>query len=243
MIGEGHEGEETSLLLGLLHRRLEELGVWRHMRAVRMVARRAEFLTDNGEALVGELLATARFCLDTGAGGILHPGQWSLREIAMVDSVHLSVDRQGVVTAHIDGVSPVTGRGPGGRCQYGLAQITAHVRREVLPLALDRARSGARRGPVLVPRIPAIAPGGLGLTAASSLHQSPDLGGQVDRGDITIVAAAGEHGRRGGGAAQGVSGLVSLILSAGIGVLLTGRLVHGKRSLAEAGHTTFDLPG
>lgn len=167
MVGEGNEGEEASLLLGLLYRRLRELGMWRHVRAVRMAAHRAELLTDNGEALIAELLATARFCLDTGAGGILHPRQSSLREVSTVDSLHLSVDRQGVVTAHIDGVSPVIGREPGGRCRYGLAQVTAHVRREVLPLALSLAR----------PR----------------LLQSPAPAGQVDRSDIRKTNLGGKE--------------------------------------------------
>ena len=53
------------------------------------------------------------------------------------------------------------------------------------------------------------------------------------------LAAVGEHRY---GAGRGVADMVYLTISTGVGggVVLGGRLLHGKRSLAELGHTVID---
>ncbi len=56
------------------------------------------------------------------------------------------------------------------------------------------------------------------------------------------LAALGEHRF---GAGQGVSDMVYMTISTGIGagVIIGGRLLHGGRSLAEAGHMIIDHDG
>ena len=74
----------------------------------------------------------------------------------------------------------------------------------------------------------------------STRRLSEALGLPVALANDADLAAVGEGHA---GAGRGVADLVYVTLSTGVGagVLLGGRLVHGRRSLAEAGHMILDL--
>lgn len=74
-----------------------------------------------------DLVATGRFCRDTPAGGVLHRGRVSLREISDGDSLHLCVDGHDRVSVHVDRFSPVAGAHPDGTCRYSVGAVAAHV--------------------------------------------------------------------------------------------------------------------
>jgi len=82
------------------------------------------------------LLSNPHFCVDTDVGGMLHRGSTSVREISTGDSLHLSLGTGNSVSAHIDAISPVDGREAGGRCRYEATRASAHIGREVVPLAI-----------------------------------------------------------------------------------------------------------
>jgi glucokinase len=68
---------------------------------------------------------------------------------------------------------------------------------------------------------------------------SEAIGLPVDLANDADLAAVGEHRF---GAGRGTADMVYLTMSTGIGggVIMGGRLVHGRRSLAEVGHITID---
>lgn len=71
-------------------------------------------------------------------------------------------------------------------------------------------------------------------------HLGEVTGLTVSLANDADLAAVGEYRF---GAGRGVRDMVYVTLSTGVGcgVILNGQLVHGLRSLAEAGHTTIDL--
>lgn len=74
-----------------------------------------------------DLVATGRFCRDTRAGGMLHRGQVSLREVSDGDSLHVCIDGEDKVSVHVDHFSPVAGANPDGTCRYSVGAVVAHV--------------------------------------------------------------------------------------------------------------------
>lgn len=68
---------------------------------------------------------------------------------------------------------------------------------------------------------------------------SEAIGLPVDLANDADLAAVGEHRF---GAGRGTADMVYLTMSTGVGggVIVGGRLVHGRRSLAEVGHITID---
>lgn len=113
-----------------LYRRLTEVGAWLGLSESLKIGpsgRSGEFKTRDGYALVDNLLATGRFCVDTRAGKILHPGAQAVRELSNRESLHVAIYGNRV-RAHLDRVSPLAGRHPNrGHCRYSMAQVVAHV--------------------------------------------------------------------------------------------------------------------
>jgi hypothetical protein len=115
-----------------LYRRLSELGVWSGLGQLAKIGphgRAGEFATEDRGELLRELAATGRFCIDTRAGKILHPGALSIRERSSTESLHLSL-YQGShrLTAHFDRRSPLAiSSSPVGRCHYSPPRVLAHV--------------------------------------------------------------------------------------------------------------------
>lgn len=128
------------LVLTSLYNRLSRFGLWRHVLYVGGIwtsgVGGAHFIVKDHRSFFTDLLSNARFCADTAAGGMLHRGSTSLREISTGDSLHLSLGTGNSVSAHIDAISPVAGREAGGRCRYEPTRATAHIGREVVPLAI-----------------------------------------------------------------------------------------------------------
>ena len=83
--------------------------------------------------LIG-LLETGRFCLATGLGASLHPGQHSFREISKSDSMHVSIGPGNQFDVHIDKYSSVTEH-PGKMYCPNAASVEAitHIAREAAP--------------------------------------------------------------------------------------------------------------
>lgn len=114
-----------------LYRRLSELGVWSALdRIVRIgpSGRSGEFVTGDAKALIDEVMATGRFCVDSRVGRILHPGAHALREWSNRESLHLSFC-QDRLTAHLDRFSPLSGTRSKveQRCSYSAARIAIHI--------------------------------------------------------------------------------------------------------------------
>ncbi len=130
--------------MGLLYRRLLELGLWRHIRsvggAVTIGAGGAHFTSEDNRAFLDDLLITGRFCRDTPGGGLLHHGQISLREITDGPGLHLSLDDDNRIYVHIDRISPAVGITPDGTCRYDRLRSLQHMRREVFPLVMRSYR-------------------------------------------------------------------------------------------------------
>jgi glucokinase len=76
-------------------------------------------------------------------------------------------------------------------------------------------------------------------THISEAELASSLGMPVALANDADLAAVGEYRF---GAARGTMDMVYLTMSTGVGcgVILGGKLLHGRRSLAEAGHTTID---
>lgn len=133
--------------MALLYRRLLEAGLWRHIStvegAVTTGSGGAYFTTSDNRAFVEDLLSTGRFCRDTPRGGLLHPGQTSVREITDGAALHLSLAEDHRIYVHIDRVSPANGSTAEGICRYDRARSLAHIRREVFPLVMKHYRTDA----------------------------------------------------------------------------------------------------
>jgi hypothetical protein len=135
------ETRERIVLLQLFNR-FRELGIWAHVRLLTGIWTEgvggARFAVDN--QLFHDLLLGGRMCVDTPLGGMLHSGT-SLREVSSASSLHLTLEAVNiaagkVMSAHIDAVSPVAERLPGGICRYDPTRAAAHIGREVVPLAV-----------------------------------------------------------------------------------------------------------
>lgn len=74
--------------------------------------------------LLGSLVASGRFHLDTGLGRMFHPGKISLRENVPTNSLHILVE-ENRVSAHVDLVSPL-GLRPRSSSRYATGRIAAH---------------------------------------------------------------------------------------------------------------------
>jgi hypothetical protein len=113
-----------------LYRRLTDIGAWPNLDGTVRIGpsgRSGEFNTQDPFALLDRLLRMGRFCVDTRAGKILHPGAHALRELSNRESLHVAVYGNRV-RAHLDRVSPLTGKNPNkGHCRYSIAQVAAHV--------------------------------------------------------------------------------------------------------------------
>ncbi|MEO7836883.1 MAG: HAD-IB family hydrolase [Acidimicrobiales bacterium] len=109
--------------------RLEALGLSAYVRQVADSSpnsRSSYFTVEDPDALVRELEQSGRFRRDTRLGAIFHPGQISLREVAPLNSLHISIGEGKRVSAHIDRYSPLSSNQPEGRCRYSLPRIAAH---------------------------------------------------------------------------------------------------------------------
>jgi outer membrane protein OmpA-like peptidoglycan-associated protein len=95
------------------------------------------------KALPQTLVDTGRFCEAHGLGALMHPGGPTLRQISGTDSLHVSVESDGLIEAHIDGYSPVPEH-PGGRfCpNTPTPAALAHITRELVP---EVVRKGWRK--------------------------------------------------------------------------------------------------
>lgn len=113
-----------------LYHRLTELGAWSRMDRLLRIGpsgRSGEFICRDPNAVVDDLTATGRFCVDTRTGRVLHPATHSLRELSNRESLHLSFDGERV-TAHLDRISPLVGRHSGkNHCRYSISRIAAHI--------------------------------------------------------------------------------------------------------------------
>lgn len=93
--------------------------------------------------LFADLVASGRFCRDTPAGGILHRGSVSLREVSDGDSLHVCIDGDDRVTVHVDHFSPVAGANPDGTCRYTVGAVVTHLAAHVRD-QVQRAVRGVR---------------------------------------------------------------------------------------------------
>jgi hypothetical protein len=113
-----------------IYLRLTDVGAWPHLsQKLRLgpSGRSAEFTAADPSTLLNSLLGLGRFCVDTRAGRVLHPGAYALRELSNRESLHVAVYGTRV-RAHLDRVSPLVGSNPTKRlCRYSLPQIVAHV--------------------------------------------------------------------------------------------------------------------
>jgi hypothetical protein len=127
-----------ALLAERLYKRLGRLGLGSLIRPVKDAwtrwGREALFIADDRGTFEKALLSSGRFCKDTLTGGVLHPGQISLREVADGRGLHLVLGRDGRLYAHVDAVAPAVSARPDGQCRYSRTRTSAHIRREVLPL-------------------------------------------------------------------------------------------------------------
>ncbi|MGH2687516.1 MAG: tetratricopeptide repeat protein, partial [Actinomycetota bacterium] len=127
-----------------LYTRLLEAGLWQHIRSVggswTRGAGGAHFSAHDNNALLEDLVATGSFCRDTRAGGLLHPGTVSVREVARGAGLHLSLGPDNRIFAHVDTHSPVVGTRTGGLCRYERSSTLTHFAHEVLPLVLHPLR-------------------------------------------------------------------------------------------------------
>jgi hypothetical protein len=128
------------LVLSSLYNRLNKFGLWSHILYAWGIwtsgVGGAQFIVNDGTKFFSALIADPRFCLDTAAGGFLHKGATSVREISDSDSLHLSLGSGNSVSAHIDAISPASGREATFRCRYDPIAATAHIGREVVPLGI-----------------------------------------------------------------------------------------------------------
>ena len=89
--------------------------------------RSVRFAPEHADALIRELLESGNFCKDTTLGAIYHRRKVSLREISTTRSLHISLTRDGLLSVHVDRVSPVIGRKPGcDDCRYSVPTVIRH---------------------------------------------------------------------------------------------------------------------
>lgn len=93
--------------------------------------------------LVARLRATGRFSRDTALGGLFHPGQVSLRECSLEDSLHIIVSGTRV-SVHRDRYSPLRAGHEGRIARYSVAGTLRHLLGIILD-GLSRLASGQIR--------------------------------------------------------------------------------------------------
>jgi hypothetical protein len=128
------------IVLKSLFNRLNRYGLWGHVVHVWGIwttgVGGAHFTVKDHVKFLDALLASAQFCIDSAAGGMLHRGATSVREISSSDSLHLSLGTSNQVSAHIDAISPAASRESNFRCRYDPTAAVAHIGREVVPLGI-----------------------------------------------------------------------------------------------------------
>ena len=82
---------------------------------------------DSFNGFLQDLVASGRFCRDTPAGGVLHRGAVSYREVSDGDSLHVCVLDETTVSVHVDHFSPVAGTRDDGCCRYSVWAVVAHL--------------------------------------------------------------------------------------------------------------------
>lgn len=82
---------------------------------------------DSFGGFLQDLVASGRFCRDTRAGGVLHRGAVSYREVSDGDSLHVCVVDDTTVSVHVDHFSPVAGTRDDGCCRYSVWAVVAHL--------------------------------------------------------------------------------------------------------------------
>jgi hypothetical protein len=159
-----------------LGQRLADVGAWSNLEALRLgpSGRSGEFRTGNPSTLMANLLATSRFCLDTKAGKVLHPGALAFREVSNRESLHVALSGTRV-SAHLDRVSPLVGRkADKGHCRYSVSRVAAHVTGRVGARLVRKLKGGWIRLDVSCSRLRShqrvLEPG------AGSLGNMPDIG-------------------------------------------------------------------
>lgn len=90
-------------------------------------AQRVHFAPEDADALMRELLESGNFCKDTGLGRVYHRRKVSLREISTTHSLHVSLRSDGLLSVHLDRISPAVGRKPGcDDCRYSVPTVIRH---------------------------------------------------------------------------------------------------------------------
>jgi hypothetical protein len=100
-------------------------------------------------ALLKALTTSSNFGVDTGLGASQHPGV-SFREISKPDSAHITMTSRpdsktgATCSIHVDSVSPVLGRDPGGKAIYDCGTALQHVFTDLLhtPLIVPSSDNG-----------------------------------------------------------------------------------------------------
>lgn len=146
-----------------------------------------------------------------------------------------AVDGDGAVVQRCAQPTPRQAEGPDALTDLAAEVLTDHpIDRAVVgvPGTVNHRDGRLEHAPNLPPHWPA------GLQEQVLTER---LGVTVDLANDADVAAVGEAYA---GAGRGFDDVVYLTVSTGVGagVLLGGRLVHGRRSLAEVGHTVIDRP-
>ena len=162
----------------VLYRRLRKMGLGSHILTVSPPRRGhggAHFIVHDGQAFLQELLKSDKFGLDRAVGRVFHRGSISLREVASRAGLHLSVGLDNSVDVHVDVVPPVVSTTPTGRCRYGPARVTAHLRHDVFPMILRRhiRRRSSRGTPRGTQRWVLPDAAGMAFHSASSFTWSP----------------------------------------------------------------------
>ncbi len=102
--------------------------------------------TPDDPRLFRELDANGRFHRDSRLGRVFHWGKTSFREVTPSDALHVTIDRNNLVSVHVDHLSPLTTKADTG-CRYSvmraLAHLGAHVKGEISRMA--RGRRGTHR--------------------------------------------------------------------------------------------------
>jgi outer membrane protein OmpA-like peptidoglycan-associated protein len=108
------------------------------------------FTTPNAKALPQVLVDTGRFCMAHGIGASQHPGP-TLREISGSDSLHISVEGEDLIEAHIDQYSSVPEHPGSTLCpnEPTPAAVT-HIGRELVPEKVRKGWRSLSRGKIPV---------------------------------------------------------------------------------------------
>lgn len=117
------------------------------------------FRVEDAGAFLREVEETGRFRRDTRLGALFHRGKISLREVTASDSLHITVEPDNRVSAHVDRYSPLAKvQTDDAKPRYSLLGIAAH---NITGMAADAARLiPGRRRPRTWAEPPRVAGGG-----------------------------------------------------------------------------------